>query len=285
MAAESTRFTTVPRTATAAPTAPATRAWPFDHERALLLAAFAAEVLAMFFHAGLAGFASPQTGPMLLPGLVGAAALAWRARRWTFAAAGALLAFLPLMVLFGFGAVGALAKPAAGAEYTSLLFLVLALVLALPAAVAGARRERLGRPPAQPGWRFGATLLASTFLFGAMVAGALASASLTDGGAGGYDFAPEASATVVAKGFAFPKEAQVGAGVVTEVVVENQDAAFHTFTYAVGGTTYSHDVPGNGQVRFLVKLDEPGRVPYWCEPHSSGAPGAKEGMVGTLVVA
>lgn len=118
-----------------------------------------------------------------------------------------------------------------------------------------------------------------------MVAGALASQQVVGGGAGGYDFAPDATARVAAKDFAFPPEVPVGAGVVTEVVVENQDPAFHTFTYSIGGATYSHDVPGGATVKFLVKLDEPSEVQYWCEPHSGGAPGAKTGMVGTLVVA
>lgn len=157
----------------------------------------------------------------------------------------------------------------------------------MPQAWAGARRVRLGLAPPEPGWRFGLTLLTATFLSGAMVAGALATQSTTSGGgAGGYDFVPEDTARVVAQGFAFPAApVRIAAGTVTEVVVENQDPAFHTFTYTVGGTTYHHDVPGNGQARFLVRLDAPGTVQYWCAPHSGGAPGAKEGMVGTLVVA
>lgn len=280
MAAESTRFTMAPRTATAT-----ARRLERDAERALVLAAFAAEVVAMFFHGGPAGFASPQTGPLLIPGLVGAALIAWKVKRWTFIAAGALLAFLPLVVLIGFGAVKALGQPATGNEYTSLMFLLLGLVLALPASVAGARRERLHKLPAQPGWRFGVTLLASAFLFGAMVAGALASGGLQGGAAGGYDFAPAAQAQVVAKDFAFGAAAvQLRAGEVTELAVVNQDPAFHTFTYAVGGQTYSHNVPGGATARFLVKLDEPGTVQYWCEPHSGGPEGAKSGMVGTLAV-
>lgn len=284
MAAESTRFTTVPRHATAA--APTRTRTPRDYERALILAAWAAQALAVFFHGGLAGFTSPETAPLLFLGLVGAALVAWRQKAWTFALAGVLLALLPLLVLLVFGAAAELAKPTIGNGYTSLMFLVMTLVLALPAAVAGARRARRHAAPAEPGWRFGLALLASTFLFGAMVAGALASQGLGAGAAGGYDFAPEATAQVVAKDFAFPTAAvRVAQGMVTEVVVENQDPAFHTFTYTAGGATYSHDVPGGASAKFLVKLDAPGEVQYWCEPHSGGAPGAKQGMVGTLVVA
>lgn len=281
MAAESTRFTTVPRTATAAPTRT-----PPDYERGLILAAWAAEALAVFFHAGVAGFTSPETAPLLFLGLVGAALVAWRQKAWTFALAGLFLAVLPLLVLLVFGAAAELAKPTIGNGYTSLMFLVMALVLALPAAAAGVRRARRHAGPAEPGWRFGLALLASTFLFGAMVAGALASQGLTgDGAAGGYDFAPEATARVVAKDFAFPKApVRVAAGTVTEVVVENQDPAFHTFTYTAGGVTYNHDLPGRGTAKFLIKM-EAGEVQYWCEPHSGGAAGAKTGMTGTLVVA
>lgn len=112
MAAESTRFTNVARPATA--TAPARASERFDYERALILCAFAAQVVAMFFHAGPAGFADPQNGPLLIPGLIGAALVAWRSRRWTFAAAGVLLSILPLLVLVVFGAAAELGKPAIG---------------------------------------------------------------------------------------------------------------------------------------------------------------------------
>lgn len=304
MAAESTRFPTAPRPADASPSAtvrplraaPAHRSQaqahaqaqaPFDWEKASLLAAFGALVVAVFIHGGPLAFLAPDVAPMFLPALVGAALLAWRTRAWTFALAGLLMSLPPLLVLFGFGAVAILGKPAMGLEFTGLLFLVLAFVLAAPASIAGVRRMRRGEPPAQPGLRVGATVLTAAFLVGAMVTGALASADLSaSGGGAGYDFTPDLRATVVAQDFAFPQEPlRIPAGTITEVVLENRDGAFHTFTYQVGGTTYNHDVAGGATARFLVKFDAPGSIQYWCEPHSGGAPGAKQGMVGTVVVA
>ncbi|MCA1814790.1 MAG: hypothetical protein LC624_12750 [Halobacteriales archaeon] len=60
--------------------------------------------------------------------------------------------------------------------------------------------------------------------------------------------------------------------------MQNKDGTLHTFTYTVGGTTYSHDLTPGATTKFLVRLDAAGIVAYVCKPHAPG-------MGGTLAVA
>lgn len=97
-------------------------------------------------------------------------------------------------------------------------------------------------------------------------------------GGGGYDFTPTESVSIVTEEFEFvPKDFSIKAGVITEIMVENRDAAFHTFTYELDGKTYNHDLVGGKTATFLVRVDGPQTIKFWCEPH-------KPDMAGELAV-
>ena len=58
----------------------------------------------------------------------------------------------------------------------------------------------------------------------------------------------------------------------------NKDSTLHTFTYDLGGQTYSHDLLPGTTTKFLVFFDAAGSVPFWCIPHRA------MGMTGTITV-
>jgi plastocyanin len=261
--------------------------------RGLVVAGFGAVVAAilLFANGNVATILSPDMLPFA-PAIVLVALVARRESGKLLLAASIAIAVLPLMVLLLFGGLEELANPLGGNEYLSVLCLVLALALALPAGVQAYRNRGLARAGLRGAWRtpHGIAALAVTALvMGAMAAGALASgrAAQTASGGAGYDLAPEGHAGVAAANFAFaPGSVAVAAGKLTELTVANKDSMLHTFTYTVGGVTYSHDLLPGSTTTFLVKIDAPGRVPFWCKPHSSAAAdGSRSGMTGALQVA
>jgi plastocyanin len=295
MATESTRFIRVdqrPATvhptahpaATAHPAPTASAAWPLP--RVLVVLALLTEVAAVlvFRNGDVTQFASPEAIPFY-PGLIATLLVLHRATPRRYLAAGITLAILPLLVLVAFGGLLELANPLAGASFQSVVLLVMALLLGTPAGVQGYRAGKAGKtlPAARAalGTRHGVfAVLAGAFLLGAVLVGAMASgAAVKSGSGGGYDVTPAASRAVTAQDFAFsPAQVSIPAGQLTEIAATNKDGALHTFTYTVGGQTFSHDLTPGATTKFLVKLDAAGTVNYWCEPH-------KPGMSGTLAVA
>ena len=132
------------------------------------------------------------------------------------------------------------------------------------------------------GWRSPAGVLVIAIAAIAVAAGATSAlaarhATTSGGSAASYDVAPQDTVHLVASNAQFsPADANVKAGRLTEIVVDNQDAVFHTFTYDLAGKTYSHDVLGSSPTRVLVQFDQPGDVSYRCLVHP--------GMTGTLHV-
>lgn len=239
--------------------------------------------------------ASPQFVPFTAIFVVAAiltAVVAVRETPGRLLAAAVAVSVPGILVLGLFGGVASLASPLGEGPFVLYHLLLLSLLLALPAGVQGFRALRQGA--SLPRFRRGlatrhglaAAIVAAVTLTAAGV-GAIAAgeaADLTDGSTA-YDFAPDATVEVAAEGFEFPAQPlRFRAGEITEVVVENRDAAFHTFTYAVDGQRYNHDVPAGATVTFLVRFDAPGTVQYWCEPHSDGPDGQRTGMVGTIEV-
>lgn len=288
MAAQPATFTRL--TANARPAAPTLMGWSLH--RALVVGAFVTLLFSINVYNG--GDVTKLLRPdlvLLIPGLVAAALLVQRETPGRLLGGALAMAIPPIMVLFVFGAVAGVANPLEGTSYLSVMLLLVALLLAVPAGVQGFRALRAGdqlpRAAAWHGARLGRFAFgASALLLGLGLAGVLAGAQVGGEAGAGYDFAPDASVAVAMRDFAFaPEQVRIAAGQVTEVVVTNEDSSFHTFTYQAGGSTYNHDVPGGATVRFLVKPSQAGSFQYWCEPHSGGAPGSKTGMVGALVVA
>lgn len=257
----------------------------------IVVAFFLTVAAALLFHNFDVVSAAAQEGIFLAPALVFTVVLFFLARPWVYLTAGILVSVLPLLVLFVFGGILGLAQPAHGNESLSLYLLLPALLLALPAGILGFAKGRKNRfqPLVRGGWRSnqGVYTVAIAALFvGVLVASAFASEAAREAVAsGGYDFAAAARVTFATQDFVFaPNSVSVGRGVITELEVENRDAALHTFTYEKGGTEYSHDLLGGATSRFLVRFDDAGAVKFWCNPHSDGAADTGEGMVGTLTV-
>lgn len=211
-------------------------------------------------------------------------------RPWLHLVTAILIALPSLVVLFLFMEVIGLFSPLRGTEFLGAILHVAAIVLALPAGISGFVLGRKNQPQnlLRTGWRSHQGVYAlgiSLFFLGALATGVLTNRALQTGATGGaYDLAPEAQVSVVTKNLAFdPKTFTVTTGKITEIGVENQDGAFHTFTYTVGDTTYNHDLAGGATVKFLVKFDAAGTVAFRCKPHSSGYDDA-EGMTGTMTV-
>lgn len=289
-------YTVVPKP-TPSPTPPTSSTPPrsgWSLYRVLVVASVVPLVTALILEFGF-GVEVATMGAPALPGIVFALLLVGLDRGWVYLTAGVLMSVLPLMVLFVFGALPGLSDPTAGRSFASLMALLLTLVLALGGGVGGFVAKRRGehRPVGDAlRSRVGvATVVLTVFLVASALTGVASGIRVKEmiSDAGGYDFAVDTTVPVTMADFAFaPASITVPSGQIVEIKVTNEDTAFHTFTYAVGGKTYNHDVPGGSESGFLVKFAEPGTVLFWCVPHSAGADSkvgdGSEDMAGTIVV-
>lgn len=234
----------------------------------------------------------PQLAPAF-PGWIFAIVLAFYARPWVYLTAGILLSVLPLMVILLFGGMFAILQPISGGEYQSVILLLLALVLALTGGISGFRQGRKGaHTPLRGAMRTTkglAVSLVAALLVGVFVTGGLAGAAVKEMAAAGgsYNVVPDHTVSLATKDFVFsPRELEIPAGQLVEIVIRNEDAAGHTFTYQVGGRTFDTFLPGDATVKVLVRFDAPQTIPFWCKPHSGGAGDASaDSMTGRIVVA
>jgi plastocyanin len=227
-------------------------------------------------------------GPLLvltLPGILFTGLLLWRARPWIYLAAGIADSLLAVTAIPGL--LGVLANPLSGPLYVSVVLATLALLLALPAGVAGFLRGRrlLPKRSLTEGIHslhaFAAVAIVAVSV-GAMAAGSLAYQRFSTPAPNlgpGYDITASANVSILAENFRFqPDTFNVTAGAVTRITVLNEDDATHTFTYANNGTTYSHDLPPGGATRFFVLFDSLGTVPFWSIPDRDA------GMIGNFTL-
>jgi plastocyanin len=260
------------------------REWTLD--RILVIAGFVAMALAVVI---IATGDPSLVGPLLvlvLPGIVFTGLLLWQARPWIYLASGIADSLLAVTAM-PFGLFGVLANPLAGPLYVSVVLATLALLLALPAGVAGFLRGRrlLPKRSLTEGIHslhsFAAVAIVAVSV-GAMAAGSLAYQRFSTPAPNlgpGYDITASANVSILAENFRFqPDTFNVTAGAVTRITVLNEDDATHTFTYANNGTTYSHDLPPGGATRFFVLFDSPGTVPFWSIPDRDA------GMVGNFTL-
>lgn len=266
---------------------------PWDVPRILVIAGYVTVWLAagFFFNFNylevLTG--DPPITIMLGLGLVFNVWLAVRPRAWLYLTAAITGMIVPLIVLFVFGTMENLGAPLKGGEFVGSWLLVLALLLALPGGIAGFLAARRGASvPVRDGWKGAHPMVAIAFValvFGMATAGGLATDGAKASMGGGYDFdvadVGGASQPVVVFDYEFEGEPAIKAGQLTELIIENRDPAFHTFTYEKEGKEYNHDLVAGATLRILVHFPEPGTIQIRCIPHSGGY---DDGMVGTMNV-
>lgn len=250
------------------------RGWNFD--RTVIVAAFSA-FLATGIVVGILMEALLFTFLIfLLPPLVLTLFLIWkgRARSYLAAGIGLLYPIVLLYILLG-GAYETLQNPQRGTEFITLIAVTAAAAIGFPLGVMAYRKRKRGEP--LPGFRSGLSSLRGMYVLavlftavGAMVTGSLAFSAVSEAGfGGGYDFQPDVSVTIRAANFQFvPDQVSVQAGVITEIVVINEDSSFHTFTYELNGKLYDHELNAGTTTSFLVLLPSAGTVHFWCVPHS-----------------
>lgn len=231
-------------------------------------------------------------GPMLAPSVIALGLILWKTRPWTYLTVAILGALFPLFVIVVLGLLeGQLANPVDPLGFGATLTVVASLAILEAGAIPGYAASRGNRP--RTSWRVGFgrpqalfAVAAVALMAGAIGTSFVASEQAAGFASGGYDFAPEASVSLVTEDYVFnPAALTVAQATITEIVVENKDPDLHTFTYSKDGQDYSHNVLGGATAKFLVLFDEPGTYLYWCVPHSDGADDDGSGMVGTIIVA
>lgn len=103
-----------------------------------------------------------------------------------------------------------------------------------------------------------------------------------------HQIAPEAHQVLMAQMAFSPKSMTVHAGDTVSWV--NQDSMGHTVSAddpAQWGTPGSGDASADWMMKgdaWSHTFTEPGVYKYYCKPHASGSMGARQGMVGTIIV-
>lgn len=269
---------------TAAPPSIARPAWALD--RLVVVLGGLSSLLALLLYSGfdaLRAVSDPFNLAVLAP-LPFALLLAWRDWPWLYLATGLFAGPLGALA-FVFGGFAMLLNPASANDFAGTLLVLSAGAGTLAFGVRGFVRARRHReePLARHGWstREGFLLLVAA----AAVVGAITTAQVAafherslDAAPTADGLEPDARVALTTSEFAFsPSTIHVPAGVLTEISVTNEDPTFHTFSYAIGGTTYAHELLPGTTTRFLVKLDDPGEYAFWCDPHSPD-------MAGNLIV-
>jgi plastocyanin len=256
---------------------------PWTFNRLVLTIALFELIFALLVAGGFSPAIFLFVGPFLVPGIVLTALLNWRPKNWLFLAAGISISYL--FFLFLPFIISGLSNPASPFEFAGYTIGLVSLFWSLPAGVIGFWRTTKGLPlaDARSGWRTrqGIYSLAVAFIaVGAIVTSAITYAHASDSRTGGgFDFDVSTSVEVTTQNLLFnPSTFTVPVGTVTAIVVTNKDNAFHTFSYEVGGKTYSHDLLPLSTTKFLVSFGAPGPIPFWCIPHRA------MGMTGTMTV-
>ncbi len=219
---------------------------------------------------------------LLGPGVILTAILAWRSKPWLQLAASLFIATPALIVLLAFGEMDSLVNPFQGgvSDYLAIVALVLALALAVPGGIAGYVQSRRGTAPvllrAGPRTAWALYLAAAVSLSGGAVLATAAAVSSAPLPGGGFDVEADDTVNVVIADHTFPEELRVKAGVLTRLVVDNQDESHHTLSYERNGKVVHHLLPRGVTTSLLVLLKEEGSIRFWCEPHPD--------MEGTMIV-
>lgn len=230
--------------------------------------------LAIVLNVSLAPSSAPEMAPFL-PGILAALALVWWSRPWLYLVAGILLAAFPLVIIFVFGASGALTHPAGGMETLVILLLLGGSVFALLGGIMGFV-QRKAQPPTAGGLRTWQAI-ATVLLVGALLGYAVANGYGTTAGMAAverpvhYAESVDEHVRVVTTDFAFaPKAITIPAGKLVSIDIENKDSVLHTFSYHLADGAHEQVIYPSSTQSILVKFDTPQTIHVWCAPHSGG---------------
>jgi plastocyanin len=222
----------------------------------------------------------------------GAVLIVLRQRPWAFLTSGILITALPATGFALFMRLHIL-DPLNARSFAGAAFGIFSLLVAVPAAIRGARQARRNEHTSIPrGWRsrLGTYVIGcAALLIGASYASIVASTAADQARAGTNDFtAAEVGAESIhleTVDFDFrPANLSVTAKRLTELTIVNRDAEPHTFTYEKAGTEYNHNVLPGANATVWLFFAEPGTIKFRCLPHSDDYDDADD-MVGTIHVA
>lgn len=247
--------------------------WNVD--KLLLLAAAALMLVVVATNAILMPAFAPQLVP-LLPGIVGAMVLLFWARPWLYLATGILLAAFPLIVIFVFGASGAITNPGGGFEGLTVTMMLFAAIFGLLGGILGFAHTRGGKPGDTRGLA-SPTALAALVLAGALVGYAAANGWSTqqlqraNENPIAYAESVDEHVRLVASGVAWgPRNVTIPAGKLVSLDIENKDPVFHTFAYHLADGVHEIPLYPHETTSVLLKFDTAQTVHFWCAPHSGG---------------
>jgi plastocyanin len=265
-------------------------AHPWNLDRALVALGAAIVILATAWAIVL----DPATGIRSSPFGVGALlalAIVVYAPPWMYLVSGILTSAFPLLVIFGFGALGAIEHPGGGAESSSLILALMGALIALIGGIAGfVQTRRKTAPPAGAG--MGATQgafagLIAALLLGLMLGNTFASADVLQFAQhpGSHVEGADLTRTLVAGGIAFaPDPLTMPAGKLVALDLRNDDHVFHTMSYRLNGSVHTTLIPVGSHQTLWFKFDAPQSIHFWCDPHSSETDTTPGGMHGDIVV-
>lgn len=218
---------------------------------------------------GLALVYAPPFDPIPLiyfgPGVLMTVAALLVPRRWVRITAASLVTLPAFLVVLLFGEVIWLFSPFE-APLPNLLGTVAFAVALLLGAPALALAIRPGLARHEPRFRQHVVVVLALALGGAGAYAAAHSDAPTSGGF--YDVAPDARVELaVVDGNFAPSALTITAGVLTEIVLINDETALHTFRYTHGGTEHEVVLAPQSTASFLVKFAEPGEFVIGCSPH------------------
>lgn len=264
--------------------------WNLNRVLVVLAGAFALVAFAIFIGPAKGDLA--QSSPVLL-GTFAAVVLAFFAPAWMYLVAAILLALFPIVVLFVFGASGAITHPGSGLEGLALTFLLLSAALGLVGGIAGFVQARRGTapPPSELGRAPQGVLAIAIFAF---VAGLAVSSAWAESEVRDLATRPATSiagtdatirVTTDTHHFA-PRNLTIPVGKLVDIHVTNHDPVVHTFSYVDGGVLHESVIPASSESDIYVKFDAARTIKFWCQPHSQGADDTEPNdMWGEMVVA
>lgn len=244
-------------------------AWPYS--KALMTAALLTHAVALVMISGFGIGNIIFALPIAAPAFILCALAITKGKPGFYLGAAITLLLFPLLFLAFVPQY--LAVPQFGPLFAGAVLAVLSVFFGLPAGlwVWRHRGEDLPALSLRDGvrTRHGVlTVLVAGLFLGAAAAGQAAWLNALSSTPVGADFEATVQVTISAEAYFFhPNEASFPAGQVVEITLVNNDPDYHTFTYAVGEKTYSHDMLPSTTSKVLLVITDAGDYRFWCIPH------------------